>query len=1193
MKLFEGKTLQQRRAIGGSIAAVTAGAVILTSALVPMGATAAPADDSEALGQVIRTELLGGDILDVSQALSGNPSDIGPKVTPLNVSLLQGLTVDLGGGLQLPLISGPAGTGLLDLGELGALSSFAGSPTANTSTASAGAVTADGAIATDVNNPGAYGNAKVNLTDVLDQLGVAGITDQVVDNLGLELGAIASTATATGSTSDVAFDSQYAVADLELNVSSPLVGTVATSLGGVLGGVGDTLDAAVGTGGVLDSVVSAVDLDLGIPAVLQVQVGGGTISIDGLDAAITAATNTLITEPLADPNGIVSIDLANGLVSVDLAKIVNGPGATDLNGLDPNTLVLDDTTITAITSAVSAALGTLTTKVTTVVTDLINNLQVHIALGAHVTAAVVLNADVDITIDAKLGQLTGAIPGAPVVGVDGNLAGIDLGGVLSLVTTPVINLLTSTLSPVIGTLLTTVTSGLAPAIDAIINPVVTALSPLFDALNEVVEITINEQPTPGLLGAESFTVNAISLELLPGLGALNLDLASSTVRAAEVAAVDPTVDAQDPVQAGASLPVTGADWVPGSTVTLTLRNAANDTIGTPVTVTVTGTGGFPAGTVYGIPANTPVGTGYVLTAVDNQDPQNIATDTVSITAGGGGDVNTNAAASASASADATADGDPSAQAAAEAAAFSDATSIASAAATADAEAAAVAAATVTASSQASTTADADVNASAAVAAQAAAQADNSSTATADSSASTAANANSSVASQSAATADASTQASSEASTNANAAASASASANADASNDVVAQAAAQAAAYSDADASTSAAATAAANAAAQVAANATASTAATADATSASNANAAAAAQAAALADASSNVNAAGSTTGDPNTNASTASQAAAISDASTTASADAVGSATSSATATADPSATATATAEANTNASASAAASAQADNDNNAAAQAAAIAAATVDADSNTAASAAATANAEAAAAVAAQAEASAQASTDATSESNARAAAAAQSSAEADSSQAATAQANANASAAASNAANADASVNASATAAADATASATASATSTATASATASASANANPTGKLGITVKVPVLERGQQQTAVGTGFKPGEVVTGVMNSDPLALGTQVANAEGTVTFTWAIPAGTDLGTHTVTLTGAESGSVAGTFQVVAKGLATTGGTAPNGWIVLGALLLMFGLGTALVARSKRETIAAE
>ena len=75
------------------------------------------------------------------------------------------------------------------------------------------------------------------------------------------------------------------------------------------------------------------------------------------------------------------------------------------------------------------------------------------------------------------------------------------------------------------------------------------------------------------------------------------------------------------------------------------------------------------------------------------------------------------------------------------------------------------------------------------------------------------------------------------------------------------------------------------------------------------------------------------------------------------------------------------------------------------------------------------------------------------------------------------------------------------------------------------------------------------LERGEKQTAVGTGFKPGESVTGVMTSEPIALGTKVADAQGTVTFTWTIPSGTDLGTHAVTLTGATSGSVSASFQV--------------------------------------------
>ncbi|WP_311244162.1 choice-of-anchor G family protein [Microbacterium sp. WCS2018Hpa-23] len=547
--------------------------------------------------------------------------------------------------------------------------------------------------------------------------------------------------------------------------------------------------------------------------------------------------------------------------------------------------------------------------------------------------------------------------------------------------------------------------------------------------------------------------------------------------------------------------------------------------------------------------------------------------------------NTNAAASASASADATADGDPSAQAAAEAAAFSDATAIASAAADASAESAAEAAALTAASTDASTTSTSTANASAAVAAQAAAQADASDDVNAD--ASTAADANSAASSESAATADSSTDASSEASANTNAAASASASANADASTDAIAEAAAQAAAFADATAEGSAAADPAAEAAAESAATATSSTAATADATSEANAGAAIAAQAAALADASTDTAAEASATSDASTSAASNASAAAIASASTDASSDAV--------ATADASAAADPSAEVNTNASASASASAQADDDSNASVEAAAVAAALADATST--ASAAADVTADAAASAAATDDASTDASTTATTDANASAAVAAQAAAQTDATSTSAADASAsadadpNASAAA--AANASSSATASASAAADASAEATAEASASATAEASASADAAADPTGRIAIAIKTPVLERGAQQTAVGTGFAPGESVSGVMTSAPIALGTQVANAQGTVTFTWTVPSSTDLGTHTVTLTGASSGSVAATFQVVASGLATTGGEIQGGWIALAALLLMLGLGVTRIARSRRPMVQAE
>ena len=149
---------------------------------------------------------------------------------------------------------------------------------------------------------------------------------------------------------------------------------------------------------------------------------------------------------------------------------------------------------------------------------------------------------------------------------------------------------------------------------------------------------------------------------------------------------------------------------------------------------------------------------------------------------------------------------------------------------------------------------------------------------------------------------------------------------------------------------------------------------------------------------------------------------------------------------------------------------------------------------------------------------------------------------------------------------------------------------ATATTDAQASSTADASADADPGTALSITIGKPMIQRSQQQTAIGTGFTPGETVTGVMDSDSIAVGSRVADEQGTVNFAWTIPANADLGTHTVTLTGPQSGSVAGTFRVVTSGsgLATTGGELLNGGIALGILLVMVGLGAALVFRSRRE-----
>jgi LPXTG-motif cell wall-anchored protein len=100
---------------------------------------------------------------------------------------------------------------------------------------------------------------------------------------------------------------------------------------------------------------------------------------------------------------------------------------------------------------------------------------------------------------------------------------------------------------------------------------------------------------------------------------------------------------------------------------------------------------------------------------------------------------------------------------------------------------------------------------------------------------------------------------------------------------------------------------------------------------------------------------------------------------------------------------------------------------------------------------------------------------------------------------------------------------------------------------------------------------------------------------------------QAADGDGNVTFTIALPATLEVGTHTVTLTGAVSGQVAATFQVVAAPATGTGsgagssaggdpgsgdhrlsstGTDPTGGVAIGLLLSLIGL-TLFAVRRKR------
>lgn len=530
----------------GSAAAVTAlGLTVMVTSPSAAAIEQDPNEEAEALGQLVQSELLDDQLVDAAGAYSSFPSNPEEAKTPLNAEALSALDLDLGNGVSLPVISEPGGEGLLKLGEAGALNAYGNAPSADSAKASAGAVGKDGALNVDDINNGDYGNAEVDLTQVLGQAGLDGVTDNIVDELSLSLGAVASTAEANGSEDP---SSEYVVADGVMTVSSPAVGGLSDELNKVVDGAGGTLEDVIAEEGLADQLAKAgIDINTGL-ANLKLGGEGTTVSVETQDA-LNSVVENLVNEKLADKAGIVSIDLKNGDIKIDLAKVVNGENGEDLNGLDPNTQVLTSETIGKITDAVAEALGTLSGKFNETLKDGLNDAHAKISLPAEGSVAGI-PADGKIDIDATLGQLAGTGEGDPKITTDLNVAGIELGDLINSITGPLLEGLLGVTEPIIGGILNSTADQVTGGVTDIVDPILSGLDPVFEGLNKIVDLTINEQPTKrdpaedsNVKGTEDagFTVNAVSLELLPNVAAPNqaqaadavadINLASSSVRA--------------------------------------------------------------------------------------------------------------------------------------------------------------------------------------------------------------------------------------------------------------------------------------------------------------------------------------------------------------------------------------------------------------------------------------------------------------------------------------------------------------------------------------------------------------------------------------------------------------------------------------------------------------------------------------
>ncbi|MCW4458683.1 choice-of-anchor G family protein [Microbacterium sp. MPKO10] len=610
----------------GTAALVTFGSVTAASP-----ASALESDTAEAEGRLISGDgtINLNDIAELAEAYKADPSNPGEQSSAIDLAVLDALNIDLGDGVQL---FGP--NGVIGVGALGQYASA--SP--GDAYASSGAITSEGAIA--IGGNGAEDNAFLDLTALLDNAGLGGVTDGLISELRVELGAISASAEQNG---DAPATGDYQVANGTLNFTSPAVSNLVGSLSDVLGELNTTVNGITGPEGALGSALSGIADDLVEPltdALNGLSLGAVSVSNVNLTAGLTVdlqdALSALTDEPLTDEDSALTIDFSTGNVQVDLAKLIaDSQGGTydgTLNGLDPNTNILEPGLIKA---GLDGAIGTLLDQIPALIvnaaTDAVNNAALELHLTADASLLVVPLANIDILLSGTVGDFLG-VDGSQSPAIDTSGTTV-LGGAI-----PVGELLEPVLSLVTDTLLPAVVQPLSDAItevgilDTTFRPAVelveTALEPLADVLSQVATITVNVQESDGNFTNEdgydpgSFTQRAVSVTLLPVLDTplAQVNLASATVRttAAEVADVVITSPADGDVievEEGATVDqeVTGTGE-PGSEVTVSIDGQDDQ-------VTTVGDDGTWSVTFPGLPEGT-----YEATATDGT-----TTDDVSFT----------------------------------------------------------------------------------------------------------------------------------------------------------------------------------------------------------------------------------------------------------------------------------------------------------------------------------------------------------------------------------------------------------------------------------------------------------------------------------------------------------------------------------------------------------------------------------
>ena len=473
---------------------------------------------SNASAQFLSGTLLDGNLSGIA-GIAGvsaqfiNGSSTPPSVTnygTLDVTAL-GTTLVNVGGVSIPLDQ---------FLQLGAVNQYAQASVNGASRSFAGAVSNAGVVSIGGSTQ-FPSNAKLDLMKVI---GSSPLLTQADLSVGAIIGAdqwSAALGSTIANTTDVTNPLQgraYNIADLGLNLQSPIIGDFVNTLNTIA----DTASLAVsGLGSsIINGLLGGVNA---IMAPLSVLVPG--LSIGTNDLNVTVNVVDLKTElapilqvPVTSGDGAVTVDFSTGTITVDFSKLVG------LNTLPPNTDLLSSTVINALVADLQE-----------IVLAMQGKLQALVMSKLTGTAAVTISGGVNLAsfpTPTKLninysGSLADLLTGAKSITLTGTGLLIPIAGTLNTFASTVQNGVATVVNPLINDpttgILPVAINGIASAATSLSN----TLSPVFNLISTLISIIINVQQTTTIGPDTTFTEIPIEFNLLSS-GA-TLDLGKVTV----------------------------------------------------------------------------------------------------------------------------------------------------------------------------------------------------------------------------------------------------------------------------------------------------------------------------------------------------------------------------------------------------------------------------------------------------------------------------------------------------------------------------------------------------------------------------------------------------------------------------------------------------------------------------------------